>query len=251
MGLFSRRPRTILEPEIPASLTAYGQAIIDGRRAGRGITDPRFGWENFILPVRRALLCDDRDGAIGELCDAASMADDARLARVGAYGLLDEASVELDDERFLALRDDALDYFRAQRFSSGHLTRIEADRWIEVHGDLRSSFDGIVDVDPPAPGEVPEPQSLDEPGGARMIALTAPLPDGNAFFAERRDDGMFVVFSERQRSDVDQTRARYEEDDVGAFPTLTGLLAAVGQTFGTPPHWANDDLLPYFPSRRA
>jgi hypothetical protein len=84
-----------------------------------------------------------------------------------------------------------------------------------------------------------------------FLALASPLPDGNAFYGERQDDSTYVVFSERPRNSDDRTRQRYEESELGTFTSMSDLLRAVGQMFGSRPYWADDDLGPYFPSRRA
>lgn len=63
------------------------------------------------------------------------------MATVGAYRLLAEFDGDLRDERFVALQDAYLNLMRDMGFSSMHLTGYESSRWIETHGDLRSSFD--------------------------------------------------------------------------------------------------------------
>lgn len=144
MSLFQRRqPKTIVPGEILALLPAYGAAVLSARAAGQPVTDPRFEWDPFLGPVHTPLMLGDRDRVIGELYDAAANADDRASATVGAYRLLAEFNPKLEDPRFLSLYDDALEQMRMAGFSGAHLTRFEADRWIEVHGDLRSSFDGI------------------------------------------------------------------------------------------------------------
>jgi hypothetical protein len=145
MGLFQRGPKTIVSSEILALLPAYGTAVLNARAAGQPVIDPRFEWGPFIGPVHTQLMLGDRDQVIGELYEAAINAEDRDMAMFGAYRLLAEFNPELDDQRFLALYDVALEHMRTAGFSSGHLTRFEADRWIEVHGDLRTSFDGIVE----------------------------------------------------------------------------------------------------------
>jgi hypothetical protein len=142
MGLFQRRPKTSVPEAILALLPAYGAAVLNARAAGQPVTDPRFDWGSFFGPVHTELMTGDRDRVISELYDAAINAEDRDMATVGAYGLLAEFNPELDDPRFLSLYDEALELMRAAGFSSGHLTRFEADRWIAVHGDLRPSFDG-------------------------------------------------------------------------------------------------------------
>jgi hypothetical protein len=250
MRLFTKRESTVVPANVLGVLGMYGQAVLDARRAGLAVTDPRFDWANFVGPVRTALMGPNRDRVIEELYEAAVTAPDRDLATLGAYRLLAECDESLDDRRFLKLYDASLDYMRSLGFSSGHLTGHEARRWVEVHGELRSSFDGVFDVAVPSAPDVPSVKTLD-PGEARMVALTAPLPQGNAFFAECRADGSYGVFSERQRSAEDPTRVRCEETHIGAFTSLHDLLRAVGAMLGTPSFWADEDLEPYFPNRRA
>ena len=167
MSLFQRRPKCLIVPgEILALLPAYGDAVLSARAAGQPVTDPRFDWSAFIGPVHTPLMLDDRGQVIGELYDAAVNAENREKATVGAYSLLAEFNPELEDPRFLGLYDDALEYMHAAGFSSGHLTRFEADRWIATHGDLRSSFDGIVEVQVPDPAVLPSVKPL-EAGGSR------------------------------------------------------------------------------------
>jgi len=250
MGLFQRRSETVVPGEILALLSAYGTAVLSARLAGKPVTDPRFDWGAFLGPVHTPLMLGDRDRVIGELYDAAVNAEDRETAIVGAYRLLAEFNPELDDSRFLSLYDEALESMHAAGFSSGHLTRPEADRWIAVHGDLPSSFDGIIEIEVPDREHSPPAKRL-EAGASRMLALTEPLPQGNAFFAERSSDEAYVVYSERQQSADNPTRARYEEDQLGTFDSLEDLLRAVGEMFGTPPYWFDQDLEPYFPRRRS
>jgi hypothetical protein len=190
------------------------------------------------------------DQVIRELCDAAQAAPDRGLAIYGAYRLLSDFDAALADPRFVQLRDASLEYMRSLGFSSGHLNMYEVNRWIVTHGDLRTSFDGIVDVAGPSPRAAPDSKQLSL-GESRLIALTAPMPEGNAFYAEHRADGSYILFSERPRSSDDPTRERYDETDLGTFTSLPDLLRAVGTMFGTRPYWADDDLDPYFPGRRA
>lgn len=249
MSLFQRRPKTIVPGEILALLPAYGAAVLSARAAGRPVTDPRFDWPLFLGPVNTLLRVGDREQVIGELYEAAVNAEEREKATVGAYQLLAELNPKLEAPRFLSLYDDALDYMHKAGFSSGHLTRFEADRWIATHGELRSSFDGVVEVSVPGADELPSVKPL-EVGSSRMLALTEPLPNGNAFFAEHRRDGTYVVYSERPLSLDDLTRSRYEESHLGTFDSLESLLRALGEMFGTPPHWYDEDLDPYFPYRR-
>jgi hypothetical protein len=197
-----------------------------------------------------ALRDERRDLAIKELYTAALTASDADRSVVtfGAYRLLAEYDGQLDDPRFWELCDASLDYMHSLRFSSGNLTGYEAQRWIAVHGELHSSFDGIVEVAVPDPDDAPPVDELG-PGTNKLLALTAPLPEGNAFYAERGIDGTYVIFSERLKSSDDSTRMRYNESFLGSFTTMPDLLRALGQMFGTRPYWADADVDPYFPSR--
>lgn len=250
MGLFDKRQRTLVAPEILDMLPAYGEAVLSARRASQPITDPRFGWSEFLSPVHMTLMSGDRERAIEELYEAAVTATERDLATVGAYRLLAEFNDTLDDQRFLKLCDTSLEHMRSLGFSSGHLTGHEARRWLDTHGDLRSSFDGIFEVPVPSAADAPSAKPL-EPGETRMVALTGPLPDGNAFFAEHRSDGGYVVFLEGPWSVEDPRRVREDQTNMGVFDSLHDLLRALGERLGTPPHWIDDDLEPYFPRRRA
>jgi hypothetical protein len=259
MSLFSKRPRSVVPPSVIGMLEAYGQAAIDARRHGAPVDDTRFGWDNFMGPVHMAMLGNDRDQVIQEIYEAAwGTAAPGTTARgttvserrvFGAYRLLAEFDGGLADQRFLELCDISLEYMHSMRFSSGHLTGYERDRWVATHGEVRSSFDGIVDVAVPSREDLPIARPLGL-GESRLIALTAPLPSGNAFYAEHRSDGSYAVFSERPRSSDDPTRVRCDETFLGTIKDLPDLFRAVGDMFGTPPFWADDDLQPYFPARR-
>ncbi len=250
MGLFSKRQRAVIPPQVIGLLGEFGQASIAARAAGRPVDDPRFGWE-YMSDTMMALGGEHRREVIQELYAAASTSSEADrdLVTFGAYRLLAEYDGQLDDPRFWELCDTSLDYMRSRRFSSGHLTGYEAQRWVAVHGELRSSFDGIVETPVPGPDIAPPVEELGT-GTNKLLALTAPLPEGNAFYAERGNDGTYVIFSERQKDSDDLTRVRCEESYLGSFGSLPNLLRAIGQMFGTKPYWADPDLDPYFPSRR-
>lgn len=250
MGFFSKRQRAVVPPQVISMLGEFGQASLAARGAGRPVDDPRFGWE-YMSDTMMALGGEGRDAVIEELYAATLSASDVdrSLVTFGGYRLLAEYDGQLDDPRFWELCDASLDYMHSLGFSSGHLTGYEAQRWIAVHGDLRTSFDGIIDVTVPEPASAPAADELD-PGTSKLLALTAPLPEGNAFYAERGLNGTYVIFSERQKSGDDPTRIRCDEDYLGSFTTLPDLLRALGQMFGTRPYWADPDVDPYFPSRR-
>jgi hypothetical protein len=250
VSLFGRGPRKLVPESILASLAAFGRASLDARAAVRPLTDPRFDWMPFWQPIGTLLREGHRDQVVGELYEAATQARDRGPATIGAYLLLAEFEPTLDDRRFLTLMDDSLELMRAEGLSSGHLTGYEAERWVALHGELASSFDGLFQVGVPSDGELPVSQPL-EPGASRMLALTEPLPLGNAFFAEHRSDGTYVIYSERPHSVENPTRERCEETYLGTFTSLQDLLRGLGEMFGSPPHWSDDELAPYFPQRRA
>lgn len=216
MGLFGKNRDAAVPGSVIGTLAEYGKAAL-ASRSGSPI-DQRFGWD-YISPVVLAMAGAQRERVIQELYDAAHAAPGQPLVTVGAYSLMSEADHTSRDPRFLELRDATLEYMRRMRYSSGHLTRIEADRWIERHGDLRSSFDNIVGNVIPTPAEAPAVKDL-SPGETRLLALTGPLPDGNAFYAERQGDGRYLVFSERPRNSDDPTRARYDERELGTFTAM-------------------------------
>lgn len=249
MGLFSRKTKSVLPPALLGQLSDYGREVLDARRAVRPI-DARFGWE-FIQPVMTGLQdASQRDGTIEALYVTATGSPQKQLAMVGAYNLLSECEPSLRDERYLLMLDATLAEMHHRHFSSGHLNGFERDRWVEKHGDIRSSFDGIFSVSAPEFGDEPTPQPL-AVGESRMLAQLGPSGDDNRFFAEHREDDSYVVYSLRIRSVEDPTIMRCDEAQMGTFESLQSLLRAVGQMFDAPTYWAHEDLLPYFPSRRA
>jgi hypothetical protein len=250
VSFFGRRPRKLVPEAILTSLPAFGKASLAARREGRPVTDPRFDWMSFFQPISTLMREGHRDRVIEELYEAATTARDRDWAMLGAYLLLAEIEPTLDDRRFLALSDDSLELMRTEGLTSTYLTGYEAQRWVAVHGELASSFDGRFYVGVPGDDELPAPRPL-APGASRMLALTEPLPRGNAFFAEHQLDGMYVIYSERIHSLDNPTRERCEEERLGRFTSAEDLLRALGEMFGSPPHWSDDELTPYFPERRA
>lgn len=243
MGLFSKPKgqKPVLPAHITSHLADYASQTL--RRRGGARIDQGFGWD-YVGPVINGLRGPDRESIIGELWDLGSNSSDP-LVTVGAYELLNEGASPEDDERFIALRDVTLEYLQANGYSSGDLNRDEANRWIDTHGDLRTGFDRIVKMDLPAEASAPELPSL-AVGESLLLALTEPLPHGNAFYAERRDEKTYVIFSERVRSSDDPTRERYEEDYLGTFASVHDLCVALGKMFGTRPWCADDRIAPYF-----
>lgn len=256
MGLFSRNrggadraaDNQAVPPQVLSSLADFGEAAIAARVNGGSITDSRFSWNDFIAPVRSAFGVDP-EGVLRDIHDATDGVPRAELAACGGYLLLAECDPELPDARFLAMQDAFLDHIRSLKLSSGHLNRYEADRWIAIHGDLRTSFDGIYEVTTPAAGQDLGHKPL-EPGKSRILARMGPGEDDNRFFAERLAAGGYLVYSERIWSADDPTMKRCEESQLGTFDSLPELLKALGRMFGTPTYWADEDLMPYFPARR-
>jgi hypothetical protein len=238
----------VVPANVIAQLSDYGRACMEARRTGQSVTDSRFGWD-FVGVVFSSMAGVERDQVIQELYDAAESSGD-QLTIFGAYRLLAEYDGGLTDWRFLRLCDESLNYLKSLKFSSGHLTGYESARWVNVHGDLRTSFDGIEDVEVPSQSDQVSLKPLDL-GESRMIALMSPLPDGNSFFAERRHDGTFVAWSERSRSSDDPTRTRCEEFGGREFSDLSGLYRAMGNMLRLQPYWADEELQPYFPERRS
>jgi hypothetical protein len=110
MGRFRKQPRTLVPADTLNSLAAYGEVVLDARRAGRPVTDPRFDCGPFLGPVQMTMINGDRDRVIEELYEAAINAPDRDRATVGAYRVLAEFSPTMEDHRFLRLCDASLDH---------------------------------------------------------------------------------------------------------------------------------------------
>jgi hypothetical protein len=144
--------------EVLRQLGAFGQASWDARLAGRPVDDPRFGWDGFFSKVSSALRTDPTQA----IADIHAAAGTDALAQFGGAQLVAEFDHGSHDPRYLEMIDASLQMMYDRRLSSGHLTRYEADRWIATHGDLRTSFDRIVEVaPPPPPPSAPPPQQLE------------------------------------------------------------------------------------------
>lgn len=251
MGLFSRRAgagRTGVVPvSMIASLPDYGRAVIAAKRSHAPVTDPRFGWDwlsQAVLPMNSP----QRDQVIQELYDAAVSAEDRPMATVGAYRVLCEWDGNLQDPRFAELRDAYLQLLHQMRFTSLELTGYESARWIELHGDLRHSFDRIVDVkvDPAA---LPPAAEL-APGQSKLLLRMGPSSQDNEFYGERSANGLYGLYCIGISSSDDPTKVRYDWPDIIPCATMQELLVQVGRRFGTRPYWADPVLEPYFTGRR-
>lgn len=256
MGLFSKGPKKLVPGEILSQLRAFGQASWDAKVSGRSVDDPRFSWTAFFSKVSSALRANPAQ-AIAEIDSAAG--DDA-LARFGGYSLISEFDASNEDPRYLGMMDHALQMMYERRLSSGHLSRYEADRWVATHGDLRTSFDRIVDVAPSAPPPSTAPVSPEpaangpalqlNPGDALMVAKMGPNQLDNEFWIERGADKSFSAFSMRPADSDATALTRYSEESIGRWETADGVLRSLGGYLRSPTFWAQEQLDPYFVERR-
>lgn len=143
---------------------------------------------------------------------------------------------------FLALLDASLDFLQSEEVSSGVLRPFEIDRWIETHGSMRT-FIGHDLAEVPATGDEPVVEDLPM-GERRRMAQLFPRPDSNVIYAEHRGVGVFWVMTQAPKSDDDPERVMW---DWFSAPSLVALLRELGERMVTPPYWAHEDLLPYFP----
>jgi hypothetical protein len=231
-------PRDILE-----QLSTFGHAAFNAKVRGQHVTDPRYDWPNFysrIFPACQANLAQ----AIAEIHAAA---EGDLYAMYGGYRIIAEFEPASQNPMYMDMMDAGLKLMHDQKFASGHLTRYEADRWIATHGDLRTSFDRIVTVAPPAHHTATV--RLD-PGESLMVAKMGPEPLDNQFHIERRAGNAFIVFSMRQWDSDAVTLTRCEEPDIPQSDTADGVLRRLGQYLRLRPYWAHEQLEPFFPERR-
>jgi hypothetical protein len=243
MPWFSNRTKALVPDVIVTQLGELGAASLEARARGRALDDPRFSWDDFFsrfLPAYQS----DFTRAIAEL-HAAAGADP--LARFGGSQVVAEFEGGCQDPLHLDMVDGGLQLMHDRGLSSAHLTRHEADRWVQRHGDLRTSFDGLVDV--AVPTDLKADLDL-QPGRSVMVARMGPDPVDNEFHIERRADGEFTVFSMREWERGDGKLTRCEEQQIPPTSTIEEALLAVGEMLRTPPYWAHDQLQPCFPERR-
>jgi hypothetical protein len=234
----------VLPADVLNQLRAFGEASLEARVSGRPVTDPRFTWERFFAKAADALHAKPSQ-AVGEIHAAASGDE---FAQFGGYSLIAEFDASMADARYLEMMDASLQMMHARKLSSGHLNRYEADRWIDTHGDLRTSFDRIVEVAPP-PRDHVAGVALG-PGEVLMVATMGPGALDNQFWIECTSTGTYRAFSMRQWESGDATLTRCEEDSIGNWDVVEGVLQSLGDYLGTRPFWAHDQLEPYFPQRR-
>ena len=109
------------------------------------------------------------------------------------------------------------------RLSSGLMTGYEADLWVDRHGDLRTSFDRLVEVAPPAPGAVILGLV---PGQTMMVAMNGPGELDNQFWIECTETSTYRAFSMRPKDSDATALTRYEEKYVGEFDSADGVFSA-------------------------
>lgn len=241
----SKRSRSGIPTQALATLSAYGRVSFEARAAGHSVSDPRFSWDGFFGPAKSAFDADP----IGAIEDLSRAAGDDPYARFGAHSLILEIASDCEHPRCIELTDHALRLMHDAGLSSGHLTRGEADRWIATHGDLRSSFDHIVDMPPPSADRAPA-LAL-EPGQRVVVATMGPGAIDNQFWIERTGDGSYGVFSMRPPDSAATTLSRYNEGTIGRSDTIDGVLRRLGAYLRSPTYWAHESLVPYFTERRA
>lgn len=244
MGWFSKPSSTFVPAEVLEQLGAFGHVSWNALVAGRSPDDPRFGWSNFYSKAQPAC----RENLARSVAEVNSAAGDDAMARFGAYRLIAEFEPGNQDPTFLAMMDAALQSMYDRGLSSGHMTQFEADRWIAVHGDLRASFDRIVDVAPADPSHTVSVGL--QPGEALMVAAMGPDALDNQFWIELGDDGRYGAFSMRKWESNDVTLTRCSEEDVGPSETADAVLRGLGSMLRTRPYWAHEQLDPYFTERR-
>lgn len=244
MAWLSRRTRSTLVPAtVLKQLGEFGRASLEARVRASAVDDPRFEWDNFFsqfLPAYQSNFTQ----AIAELHAAAG---DDLFARFGGSRLVAEFDGASKESLYLDMIDGGLRLMYDRGLSSGSLTGYEADRWIQMHGDLRASFDRIVDV------TVPETQAVRaslKSGQNLMIAKMGPNPTDNEFHIERIDDHMYGAFSMRERESGDGTLTRCEEPGIQQSSDFADVFRAMGEYLRRAPYWAHEELLPYFPERR-
>jgi hypothetical protein len=209
------------------------------------MTDPRYTWEGFFALAMPALRSDP-SSAIAAIRAAAG---DDPLAQVGGYSLIAELDPTVTDAGYVAMMDTTLRVMFDQGFSSGHMNRYEADRWIELHGDLRTSFDRIVEIPVPPPDHSAGLELA--PGETLMLAIIGPELFANQLWIERAANGTYQAFSMREYETGDGTLTRCEEPSIEAGDTPEVVLRSTGAYLGSAPFWAHDALVPYFTERRA
>ncbi|GJF03860.1 hypothetical protein [Pseudonocardia sp. D17] len=244
MAWFSKRNSSGIVPDVILSqLGDLGHASLAARAKGVHVDDPRFDWSNFyskFLPAYQSNL----EQAIAEIHTAAG---DDLFARFGGSRVVAEFDGNIKEPLYLDMLDAGLQLMYDRGLSSHHLTGYEADRWFETRGDLRATFDRIVDV------EVPEGQvtTIELALGQKiMVAQMGPEPTDNRFYIERIDDHVYRAFSMREAEWGDGILKRCEEPTIPVQGNADGALRALARYLRLPPYWAYEEMRPYFPEKR-
>jgi hypothetical protein len=245
MSWFTKRPQTLVSADLLGQLEAFGRVAWQSKVNTAPITDPRFIWEGFFakfFPASQA----DLDGAITEVHGAAG---DEPFARYGGYRLVAEFEPASQHPLYLDMMDAGLQMMYDAGLSSMYLTGYERDRWVAVHGDVRSSFDRIVEVEP-APADAVADIAL-APGQALMVASMGAGSLDNQFWIERRGETTYGAFSMRQQNSESVALSRCEEAEVGTSESVEGVLRSLAAYLRIPPSWVHPELDPFFTQRRA
>lgn len=246
MGFLSRISGN-REPDLRVNdLDEFGRLEYEASRGQRvGPEEGQLKWERWVQPVMAAYQSDPETTV--DRVHGAAMSQGG-MALYGGHRLISEIDPECRNPKYLELLDGALEMLKDKGHSSGILNRYEADRWIQTHGDLRYSFDGIVEVAPPPTGSRPPVADLVN-GESRLVAIMGPEHDANRLFVERNEGGTYVVMIEAPQSADDPTRSK------GPWPGVSGssmeeILVRLGAELQLSTYWAHDDLQPYFTATR-
>lgn len=248
MPRFAKRDKTP-DPLVPVDVLSllhdFGEASWQSKQTARPLSDPRFGWDPFFsrfLPAYQQ----DLPRAIAEVHSAAGS---DQFARYGGYRLVAEFDGACPEPLYLDMMDAALTMMCDNRLSSGHMTGHERDRWVAVHGDVRTSFDRLVEATPP-PADAVSGLVL-QPGQRLMVARMGSHPLDNEFWIERLAQGTYQAFSMRQQNSDSVSLTRCEEQTIGVHESVENLLRSMGQYFQRPTPWSHAELDPYFLERRS
>lgn len=243
MPWFSKRSGTLVPREVLGQLNAFGRASWDAKVSGRPVTDPRYDWTNFfskILPAYQA----NPDQLIAEIHAAAG---DDTFAKIGGYRVIADFEPGIKHPLYLEMMDACLQMMYDQGLASIHMTGYEKGRWIDTHGDIRTSFDRIIEVTPPRHHTA---NLALAPGDSLMVAKMGPHELDNQFWIERINNVTYGAFSMRQWDSDAVALTRCEEKEIGKYETADGVLRDLGIFLRLRPHWAHEELDPYFPERR-
>jgi hypothetical protein len=244
MGLFSKRNSSGLVPsDILNQLSAFGHVSFDATVRGQAVADPRYDWSNFFSRVLHAY----QTNLMQAIAEIHAAAGGDPYAMYGGYRVIAEFEPATQDPLYLDMMDAGLKLMYDRKLSSGHLTGYEADRWVKTHGELRTSFDRIVDVMPPEHDTASVELAT---GESVMVAKMGPDPLDNQFYIERIGPNTFGAFSMRQWDSDAVTLTRSEETTIPQSDTAEGVLRSLGLYLRLRPYWAHDQLQPFFPERR-